>query len=76
MGLADKVIVKLGGNRYVKEEEAVAPLSKMTFMSLLMLAVDEIVGIRSSTLPVSKIQIYSTMKVSVNMVLNISPLLY
>ena len=64
VGLADTVVVKLGREWYVKEEEAVAPLSKMLFVLLLMLVVDDIAGNRllCSPLPGTKNIYLHTMK--------------
>ena len=75
VGLADTVIAELGRDWYVIEEEAVALLK----LSLFVLATDEVVDIPyvSSPLPPSKIQnVDSTKIVSINMVVNISPLMF
>ena len=61
VGLADTVVVELGRDRYVIEEEAVALI--VSKLSLFMLAIDEVVDIRvlcvSSTLPPSKMQSFT-----------------
>ena len=77
VGLADTVVVKLDRDRYVREE-AVALIGLLK-LSLFVLAMDEVVGIPyvSSPLPSSKTQnVDSTKIVSINMVVNISPLMF
>ena len=63
VGLADTVVVKLDREWYV-EEEAVAPLSKILLVLLLVLVVDEIAGTRVlySPLPGTKKKYLRTMK--------------
>ena len=66
VGLADTVVVELDRDWYVKEEE----------LSLLMLAMDEVVGIRvpcePSPLPPSPSKMQKCLMYIINMVVNIS----
>ena len=59
VGIADTVVVKLDREWYVREE-AVAPLSKILLVLLLVLVVDEIAGTRVlySPLPGTKKKFY------------------